>query len=172
MWGLPRCLNACIDLRQARDLNIPKRSPRNNAAPLRSTPQPRIEVGGLPFVAAFVRGLGARRRRPSRRRAHRAVPFSTAVLTQIPIFPYPHMLIRSDDMTKKPQKVPVTLKAVTARINRKLAPSGEQLRAARGRMQAGGYYVVGPKGISRHNVDPERLARELDALKPWEILAR
>lgn len=76
----------------------------------------------------------------------------------------------------KLRKVPVTLRAVIQRINRKLAPDNEVLKAARGaRMQqeVGDYYIVdfSKNAVTRMDADPEKLARELGVLKDWETLA-
>lgn len=74
-------------------------------------------------------------------------------------------------MPKKLHKMPVSLKAVMARINRKLAADDEQLRAVRG---SGNYFIVNTKinSVTRYNVDLEKLARELGVLKEWETLAK
>lgn len=79
-------------------------------------------------------------------------------------------------MVKQLRKMPVTTKAVIARINRKLAVDNEQLRATRGmqmKLDCGDYYIVDFKRnfVVRPNVDPETLARELGVLKDWETLA-
>jgi hypothetical protein len=71
-------------------------------------------------------------------------------------------------------KVPVSLRAVIQRVNRKLADEGQmghKLKAARdSRRSAGDFYVVdiARAWIVQERVDPETLARELGALQPWE----
>jgi hypothetical protein len=70
-------------------------------------------------------------------------------------------------------KVPVSERALVARINRKLAHQGEKLfRSRRVQMQVtvGDFYVV---DLERNTtpgqaVDLESLAKELGALKPYE----
>ena len=81
-------------------------------------------------------------------------------------------------MVKKLQKLSLTRKAVMARVNRKLAADGEQLRVMRGTdlnlgLHPGDYCVVSTKhgGINKWNFDLEEFARELGALKDWEMLA-
>jgi len=71
-------------------------------------------------------------------------------------------------------KVPVTMRVLIQRINRKLAENGKQLRRSRGegraRQDLGNYYVID----TRRNVavvtqtDPEALGRGLECLQPWE----
>jgi hypothetical protein len=73
----------------------------------------------------------------------------------------------------KREKIGVTMRAVIQRINRKLAPDDEVLRAARSermRMEYGDYYVIGTRvgGVNEKNIDPETMARELGVLHPWE----
>ena len=72
-------------------------------------------------------------------------------------------------------KVPVTMRALIARINRKLAPQDLQLKTARGmrvRVDVGDYYVINTRinGIMQRykDCDPEELARELGVLKQYE----
>ena len=70
-------------------------------------------------------------------------------------------------------KVPVTVRAVTQRINRALRARGETLKAARGvraRQDLGDYYTiqVDRNAVVDTHVDLERLARELGALAPYE----
>lgn len=76
-------------------------------------------------------------------------------------------------MARAKGKVPVTMRAVIARINRKLKPDLEALkisRSARLRFDVGQYYIVDYRinAIQHHNVDPEAMARELDCLAAWE----
>jgi hypothetical protein len=74
-------------------------------------------------------------------------------------------------------KVPVTVRALIARINRKLAPD-LQLKIARGRarVDVGDYYVVNTRinGVMQRykDCDPEELGRELDVLKGYEVVVR
>src|SRR5262249_50034345 len=78
------------------------------------------------------------------------------------------------------QKLPVTMRALTQRINRKLSERRQRLYKARGARQGiakgwtqtGDYYVVDTRGnvlVSGH-VNPEELGRELGVLKPWEAV--
>ena len=75
-------------------------------------------------------------------------------------------------MAKK--KVPVTMRALIQRINRKLAiERGYVLKITRGnrwRGELGDYYAVDPKrnGIVREFIEPEDLGRELGVLRDWE----
>lgn len=79
-------------------------------------------------------------------------------------------------MATKTKKVPVSRRAVIARINRKLARDDEQLRTTRG-MQAfldlGDYYTVDVRRnwIARKDVDLDALGRELGVLKDYEKLS-
>ena len=73
------------------------------------------------------------------------------------------------------QKVPVTMRAVIQRINRKLAPNMEKLLAARServRRDLGDYYVVDQRRnfLIHKDVDPETYAREIGVLAEWEKL--
>jgi len=75
-------------------------------------------------------------------------------------------------MSQKPG-VPVSERAVIARINRKLKQDDEVLKATRGeraRLDLGDYHVVNYRGnyVAQMNCDPERLGRELGVLKPFE----
>jgi hypothetical protein len=71
-------------------------------------------------------------------------------------------------------KIPVTMRALIQRINRKLAADDEKIVAARNervRMDYGDWYVVDTRthrGANSTHVDPKALARELGVLKPWE----
>lgn len=71
-------------------------------------------------------------------------------------------------------KAVVSLRALIARINRKLAHDRKMLKVARGaefRSKVGDYYVVNfMDGTikSPHDLDPEQLGRELGVLKDWE----
>ena len=74
---------------------------------------------------------------------------------------------------KADNRVPVTMRAVVQRINRKLRPDEEVLKKTRG-MQAyldlGDYYVLdwNRNNLVDKNVDPESMARELGVLLPYE----
>ena len=75
---------------------------------------------------------------------------------------------------KKVTKVPVSMRALIQRINRKLAQDEQILRATRGdgrtRQEFGDYYIVNTRtnGVDANHVDPEELARELKVLRDWE----
>lgn len=73
------------------------------------------------------------------------------------------------------KKVPVTLRALIQRINRKLSADDEALRRARGHAEAelGEYFIVNVDRnvVVTKNVDPARLAEELGVLAAWERLA-
>lgn len=73
----------------------------------------------------------------------------------------------------KGKTVPVSLRALIQRINRKLAAEGECLkkaRSAKAQQDLGDYYII---EISRNlvfgkDVDLEQLGRKIGALKSWE----
>lgn len=74
---------------------------------------------------------------------------------------------------KKPTLVPVSLRALTQRINRKLASERQRLVVGRGKHELdlfGDYYVRGERGVILVQVDVEALGRKLGALKPWQRL--
>jgi hypothetical protein len=76
----------------------------------------------------------------------------------------------------KGMKVPVSVRAVIQRINRKLKPDLEALkisRSARMRSQAGQYYIIDYRmnAITNLDVDPEKWARDLGVLADWEAVA-
>jgi hypothetical protein len=71
--------------------------------------------------------------------------------------------------------VPVTMRALIARINRKLRPDDMTLKIARSRrarLDLGEFYVLNARlnAIVYHykHCDPEELGRELGVLKKWE----
>ena len=70
--------------------------------------------------------------------------------------------------------MPVTMRALIQRINRKLATErGYLLKITRGnrwRGELGDYYAVDPNrnSIVRDHVEPEDLGRELGVLRDWE----
>jgi len=71
--------------------------------------------------------------------------------------------------------VPVSLRALIARINRKLRADDQMLKATRGeraRGDLGDFYLLDfNRNIIRdQRVDPEELGRELGVLKPWETV--
>lgn len=77
-------------------------------------------------------------------------------------------------MPKARQAVPVSLRALVARINRKLAPD-EMLKATRGerwRDELGDFYLVDldANAVMAKHVDPESYGRKLGVLKAWERL--
>jgi hypothetical protein len=77
---------------------------------------------------------------------------------------------------KKTEGVPVTMRALIQRINRKIAADGEVLKTARGdraRLDLGAYYVidVNRNFIASKHVDPEAWGRELGVLRPYECVA-
>lgn len=80
-------------------------------------------------------------------------------------------------MTTKSKKVgvPVSLRALSQRINRKLADNGRFLKAARGekaRQELGEYFVIdiSLNSLVEKDVDLETLGRELEVLKAWEVV--
>ena len=80
-------------------------------------------------------------------------------------------------MTKqKGGKVPVTVRALLQRINRKLAEDGRRVKAARGHAVAtlGAYYLMnsrpGHEYVFEREVDLQAKARELNCLAPYEEL--
>ena len=73
------------------------------------------------------------------------------------------------------QTVPVTMRSLVQRINRKIATDREMLKIPRDatlQQQLGEFYVLELRfnGIVRKDVDPEEFARELGVLQPWEGL--
>ena len=77
-------------------------------------------------------------------------------------------------MAKQKQKVPVSLRALTARINRKLAKDDAMLLKVRGRAgtrrEFGDYCVVDARSnaVKSTHVSPVELGRELGVLRGWE----
>ena len=66
---------------------------------------------------------------------------------------------------------PVSMRALIARINRRLRDDGEVLKAARSERVAssvGVFFIVRRNAITTQHVDPEKLARELGLLSAWE----
>jgi len=72
------------------------------------------------------------------------------------------------------RSVPVTMRALTQRLNRLLAAEGKQLIKTRGAPAVdalGAYYiVVGSNAVHSHHVDLETLGRELGVLAAYEHL--
>ena len=73
----------------------------------------------------------------------------------------------------KREKVPVTMRALVARINRKLVADDEVLKISRGmrtKLDCGEYWILNfnRNWVARKDVDPEELGRKLGVLKPWE----
>jgi hypothetical protein len=68
--------------------------------------------------------------------------------------------------------VPVTVRAVTQRLNRKLAEQNQQLKRSRGRSSSdlGDYYVLdfNNNSVVADHVNLTTLAKELGVLRPWE----
>jgi hypothetical protein len=81
--------------------------------------------------------------------------------------------------TMTTKTVPVTMRALTQRINRKLKQDDQVLKAARTdqtRMDVGQFYIVDYSDsksgyVARHDVDLEELGRELGVLEQWESLS-
>jgi hypothetical protein len=75
-------------------------------------------------------------------------------------------------MLAKHTTVPVSMRALVQRINRKLKADGEMLKMARGRAASsvGRYFICNPQRnwIVKERVDPEALGRELGVLAAWE----
>jgi hypothetical protein len=67
------------------------------------------------------------------------------------------------------KKLGVSTRAIIQRINRKLKPDDEMLKAGRGRL-AGRYYIINSRRnqIMNENVGLEALGRKLGALEAWE----
>jgi hypothetical protein len=83
-----------------------------------------------------------------------------------------HFLGMEQAMLAKRTTVPVTMRALIQRINRRLKADGEMLKTARGRaaFSVGQYYICNPQRnwIVKERVDPEALGRELGVLAAWE----
>lgn len=78
-------------------------------------------------------------------------------------------------MAKKTTKVPVTMRALIQRLNRALAKDGQQLKAYRTAPEHpdfGLYYSVdvNRNSIKAEHVDPEKWARDMGVLKPYEMV--
>jgi hypothetical protein len=78
-------------------------------------------------------------------------------------------------MTRKPNKVPVTMRALVQRINRKLKPDLQQLKATRGDRQQldwGHFYIMDYRNnwVKQGHINAVALAKELECLHPWEMV--
>jgi hypothetical protein len=76
----------------------------------------------------------------------------------------------------KRTKIEISLRALTQRINRRLAENDQVMKAARGeRIQkaVGDFYIIDTKvnAVHAHRIDPETFGRKLGVLKEWEVLA-
>lgn len=74
---------------------------------------------------------------------------------------------------KTVRKVPITMRALTQRINRKLAEDDEQLKkagSAKSRQEVGDYFIINVRlnAVVRLDVDPEALGHKLGVLREWE----
>ena len=72
--------------------------------------------------------------------------------------------------------VPISMRALIQRINRKLVADNETLKVSRGgraEQDLGRYFIVDVSfnGVVRKNVDPEALGRELGVLHEYEHVA-
>ena len=67
--------------------------------------------------------------------------------------------------------VPVSMRGLMQRINRRLRPDGEQMKrsvGARARAELGRFWIVGESGIVLEDVNPVSFGRKLGVLRPWE----
>jgi hypothetical protein len=76
-------------------------------------------------------------------------------------------------MAKRIQKIPISMRALIARINRKLKPEWKMLcasRGARAQQELGDYHVVNfhQNVIVDDHVDPEDLGRGLGVMRRYE----
>ena len=72
---------------------------------------------------------------------------------------------------KQTTTVPVSMRALVQRINRRLKVVGEVLKAARSERVAssvGLFFIVRCNAINTQHVDPEKLGREMGVLSAWE----
>jgi len=72
-----------------------------------------------------------------------------------------------------PKHVPISVRALTQRLNRLLATDGKELRKTRGAPAIdalGHYYVLGANGVLSHHVDLETFGRETGVLATYERL--
>lgn len=77
-------------------------------------------------------------------------------------------------MATKENKIPVSIRALTQRINRKLNKNGEKLFKSRRTDldNLGEYHVVdlNQKIVKNFDVNIELFGREINALAEWEVL--
>jgi hypothetical protein len=69
--------------------------------------------------------------------------------------------------------VPISARALEQRLNRLLALKGKQLHKARGIFavrSVGNYFIVADGVVVSDHQDLEKLAREMNALEPYERL--
>ena len=81
-------------------------------------------------------------------------------------------LIMSKKMT-----LPVSVRALIRRINRRLSHSGERLRtphSGRGLTELGQYFIlnVTHNVVVMHHVDPEAIGRKIGVLAGWESVVK
>jgi hypothetical protein len=83
----------------------------------------------------------------------------------------------AETATGRQGTVPVTMRAIVQRINRKLAADGyRRLKQSRGRpwkyldCDVGKWFLVdgGRNQVEQTHVDPEEFAKKLGVLQPWE----
>jgi hypothetical protein len=72
-------------------------------------------------------------------------------------------------------QVPITMRALVQRMNRRLGQSGQVLRPARSegiQVQLGNWYVIDTRQntVVQQHVDPIAFARELGVLHGWETV--
>jgi hypothetical protein len=82
-------------------------------------------------------------------------------------------MARAKSSSPKPIAVPVTVRALSQRINRLLAAKGQELKKTRGVPAVdalGSYYLLRGNSVFADHVDLEALGRELGALADHERL--
>ncbi len=76
---------------------------------------------------------------------------------------------------QKKTKIPVSERAILQRINRALKPKGSVVTATRRGTEAakkfGRFVLHDESGVERGNIELEKLARDLGAIKEWEVVA-
>jgi hypothetical protein len=79
-------------------------------------------------------------------------------------------------VNKTPVKITVTVRSLLNRLNRRLAEDDEAIRAPLGRTdrtELGDRFLIREGAIVECHLTPKRLeqmARDLNVLKPWEVL--
>jgi hypothetical protein len=73
--------------------------------------------------------------------------------------------------------VPVTMRALLQRINRKIREGDQVLKVTRGErawVDYGDFYILNSRrnSVTRDHVDPEELGREIGVLRPWEQVVK